>query len=456
MGKVAVIVPTYGRAAVLAETLQAVKDQLTEEDLLIVVDDGSKNLESARCADYYVWQPDRGYRLATARNVGARIALSKKVDLLIFLDADLVPQEEWLSAFLKARDDGAHVIFGMINMTPTSLPKDRPWLGVTGGNMAVTTEAWQKVGDFDERYNGCWGVEDTDWAYRAMRVDYVVTRLLRGNCLHRAHKPRENWQEEQKTNWAKFAEKFSDVGLRPEPHRTDTITTSPGPDLLDDVWIVTPTKNRPEEAERWAQERFSWGLPVIIVDDNDSPDPVEYPEHVKDVYTCGAGISMAMKLGIAFACTKGAKYIIELDDHDSLRDGLVDLQRICKLLKNGVDYIYGNYSLNYERRRHKPVFTDDYRRGMLAERGMCWMGVKAYSVDAYKDVGGYKPDEFPAGDYSLALRFEVAGKIIMQCPELWTDCPMPPDGLTGSRNVEVKQKVDEYREKYQEGLQKKT
>ncbi len=85
---------------------------------------------------------------------------------------------------------------------------------------------------------------------------------------------------------------------------------------------------------------------------------------------------------------------------------------------------------------------------MLAKFGMKWMGVKAYSVDAYNKAGGYITEDFPGGDYSLALRMELAGCSFQRIDELWTVCPMEVDSLTSARKGETNNKIREYQERY--------
>ena len=463
MEKVGIIITTFNRPGELGTCLGAVIQQAKTripEALIIVIDDGSKfdNVQIANKADYYYWQENKGYRLSTARNIGARIALSEKVETLIFLDGDLIVQPGWLGAMIDGTKEG--VVFGEINgyTSSISILKGRPWLAATGGNMAVSADLWGKVGEFDPIYDGNWGVEDTDWAFRALDLGAQLIQQD-GNAIHHAHKSCQDWRENQKINWAKFDAKFPGmVGARPTPSRTDgvvkqehveltPVVSIPG-ELTEGVWLITATRGRPEEAKRWKTERFLWGLETVIADDNDIPGVSNYPEGTWAACTAGIGTSGATKLAIEHAIQQGAKYIIELDDHDTLKRGPDDVMAICHVLKSGVDYVYGNYVINYKRRKNNPCQTLTYEPGMLASRGMSWMGVKAYSVDAYNKAGGYIAEDFPGGDYSLALRMELAGCSFQKIDELWTMCPMEVDSLTTARKGETHGKIREYQAKY--------
>jgi hypothetical protein len=85
---VSVVIPTYNRAAYLAEAIDSVRDQRYRRLEIIVVDDGSTDDTRAVAARYarairYVWQPnsERG----AARNHGLRLA---RGEFVAFLDSD--------------------------------------------------------------------------------------------------------------------------------------------------------------------------------------------------------------------------------------------------------------------------------------------------------------------------------------------------------------------------------
>ena len=214
-----VIVPYYAQPQELARTLAALEGQTYPRDLfeVVVVDDGSPqplarprstplDLKVAR-------QEDLGFGLARARNTGVRAAAH---DVLLFLDADMLPEAHWLAAharwhhavpdavtlgpWLRTLMDGMDV--GMIRNRPGTLKElfaghrvdsserrwfvsqllrtddltskaDDPFWVVAGGNLGIRRGFYDLVGGFDESFTQ-WGGEDTEFGYRA----YVRGGLL--------------------------------------------------------------------------------------------------------------------------------------------------------------------------------------------------------------------------------------------------------------------------------------
>ena len=106
---VSVIVPYYAQLEELGRTLAALEGQTWPRELfeVVVVDDGSPEplaevgrslLERAPFAVRAVRQEDLGFGLARARNRGARAATH---EVLVFLDADLLPEADWLMAHAR-------------------------------------------------------------------------------------------------------------------------------------------------------------------------------------------------------------------------------------------------------------------------------------------------------------------------------------------------------------------
>ena len=474
--KIGIVIPTYNRSDEVRRCLTTVRQSIAAyecpiETTIVVVNDGYRGgfKEEFEQADIYCWHYNDGYRLATARNFGARIVVGSGVDTLIFLDDDLVPNDEWFGKMVDAINNTPSAIaFGSINGNHITLRASdkRTWLKATGGNMAVSVDTWKKVGEFDERYNNNWGVEDTDWCYRAIELHNIEMIQADADVIHGVHVPRKNWLEEQKANWIKFATKFPRVGARPVPKRTDgCVKFDSNYDMFSEMFLITATKDRPVAVKGWTTERLLWGMSFVVANDSLSnkslalqmPSSESTNVCLISLSTHGAGTSGATRVAVEKAMQVGAKYAIELDDHDTLKNGIADISQIYKALKGGADYVYANYTLMHHDGRSKPVITSDYEPGILMAKGMQWLGFKAYSLDAYKDVGGYIDDEFPAGDYSLALRFEMAGKNIQKAGDVWTICTVEGEGDEGSlmmtQRSEARRKVIEYKEKYKNLIQ---
>jgi len=102
---VSVIIPYCQMfAEKLARTMAALERQTYPRDLfeVLIVDDGSPEpLAQPRSTPLNVTvvrQEDRGFGAARARNTGVRAATH---DVLMFLDADMLPEKDWLAAHAR-------------------------------------------------------------------------------------------------------------------------------------------------------------------------------------------------------------------------------------------------------------------------------------------------------------------------------------------------------------------
>lgn len=217
---VTVILPYYEAPTELARTLAALSVQSYPAGLfdVVVVDDGSEPpLEVAGPAGgpplRVIHQDDRGFGLARARNTGAAAAGG---EILVFLDADMVPEHTWLAAHARWHHTIAdalvtgfrrHVDFGsrepdeiraavaggrLAHLFEDGEIEEPEWIdfhmartadltaghhdgfrAITGGNLSIRAELFAELGGFDESFTR-WGAEDTEFAYRA----YVGGALL--------------------------------------------------------------------------------------------------------------------------------------------------------------------------------------------------------------------------------------------------------------------------------------
>lgn len=216
---VTVVVPTYNRRALLTRTLRSLVDQ--EQDgcppfEVVVCDDGSSDdtstvvTQAARDLDIrYVWQPDRGHRVAAARNLG--IALARR-SVTVMLDCGAIAGPGYLRAHAEAHvpylrgdeaipravigntvgyrfdidvaGDAARAVLDGTNQESLALAArsdefadmrreeaqglasaPSPWRLFWTTNVSVPTSLLRDVGGFDEAFEG-WGAEDLELAYR--------------------------------------------------------------------------------------------------------------------------------------------------------------------------------------------------------------------------------------------------------------------------------------------------
>ncbi|GGM01882.1 MULTISPECIES: glycosyltransferase [Micromonospora] len=233
-----VVVPTYNRAQLLGYTLAA----LTRQDLsadrfeVVVVDDGSSDDTAAVVEAYrdrldlsYHFQPDDGYRVAAARNVGINAARN---DVCVLLDSGVLPHSGCLRAHLDSHaadgppqavigyvygfnldNEDAEAIRGLVDPTDAdaaikALAADgrwpdmredfyrshdddiatlrAPWTVFWTCNVSVRTATLREVGAFDETFRS-WGGEDVDLGIRLHLAGarFVVDRAAAS--LHYPH-----------------------------------------------------------------------------------------------------------------------------------------------------------------------------------------------------------------------------------------------------------------------------
>ncbi len=190
--RLAVIVPTRSRPECLRECLRAIAAQHFPPERLevIVVDDGSPEPVVAAPPVRVVRQHGAGP--AAARNAGARATGAER---LVFLDDDCLPQPGWLAAMDERLDRDPEVAVGgrLENAFPGNpwaqasqlivdyfyevvnrRPEQAGFLG--SGHLAVSSEAFRRVGGFDARYPTA-AAEDRDfcarWLQSGRRLVYV-------------------------------------------------------------------------------------------------------------------------------------------------------------------------------------------------------------------------------------------------------------------------------------------
>ncbi len=185
-----VVIPTYRRASSLHRLLTALEPQVTGKPgyRVVVVNDGSHDDAYAKVVDRfrsmidYVALPQNRGR-AVARNAGVRKATGRYI---VFTDDDCVPPPHWLEWLIAVLQEHpyAAVVGGPTRPLPSESPgrkrlKDligvypRPVYSdgllrcVPTSNVAVRRDWFDRVGGFDERFNGG---EDTHLTYRLKRA----------------------------------------------------------------------------------------------------------------------------------------------------------------------------------------------------------------------------------------------------------------------------------------------
>jgi glycosyltransferase involved in cell wall biosynthesis len=236
-----VIIPTYNRAGLLARTLDSlVRQDLPRADFeVLVVDDGSSDQTAELAQSYrdrlelrYFFQPDEGWRVAQARNVGISHAAG---EVCVMVDSGVLLHSGCLRAHLDSHrraegpvavvgyvygfgtegaeaaemirtlDEGGFAdpdgVIGLMRETGrwldvrelfyakyaddfAGLPA--PWIVWWTCNVSAPTDRLRAVGGFDEQIRS-WGGEDLELAYR-LHLDGVRFVLNRAaSSIHYPH-----------------------------------------------------------------------------------------------------------------------------------------------------------------------------------------------------------------------------------------------------------------------------
>ncbi len=266
-----VIVPTYNRRQLLRQTLLSLTRQsMTRETFeVLVVDDGSSDNSVAEITAFanqlnlrYFYQPDEGYRVALARNIGIRHA---NAPICVFIDSGVIAHSNCLQAHIESHqafkpaavigyvygfnedNEDAEQIEAQINITDIDATIDNfrqqarwldlreefyakygdnigelpaPWLMYWTCNVSATTEQLRNIGMFDEAFRS-WGGEDIDLAYRLHRDGAYFILNRAAESIHHPHP--KSYQQNMATvasNYRYFAKKYGTpiTALIPDNH----------------------------------------------------------------------------------------------------------------------------------------------------------------------------------------------------------------------------------------------
>jgi glycosyltransferase involved in cell wall biosynthesis len=236
---VTVIVPTYNRAKLLCYTLDSLVGQTFEPHRfeVIVVDDGSSDNSDEVVQEYvhklnikYFFQEDKGYRVASARNIGLAHAQG---EVIIFIDSGVLlgsntVQSHWdfhwskpgMSAvigYVYGFDQNDHQTRELIEAIDCQCPDNSirhfentgqftdlrelaykqygddihnmlaPWIFCWTCNLSVRKQSIDAVGDFDTNFDLRWGAEDQDLALRLFKSGVNIYLNREAVSIHYPH-----------------------------------------------------------------------------------------------------------------------------------------------------------------------------------------------------------------------------------------------------------------------------
>lgn len=394
--KVSIIIATYNRYEILSKTLAALTHQTYPNELMeiIIVDDGSNDEIFQVIKKYetklnlrYCRQPDTGFKVSAARNMGLQIA---KGEAIILIDADILPLPTDFEKYMqilhvtdeavlighrryvdtsKLSDDDIlkdiNIAINLPSINPNNDVADKrdennvsvdwrfdtykknnnlindkvPFTKGAGGNLAFSKKILQKSGLFDEEFIN-WGCEDTEFSYRLFLAGAYFIPLSSIVSLHQEPLQQAKLAEGQsfravghEITKKQFADKCpSGVIRRYLPGLTFTIPK---------VSIYIPAYN----AEKYLKQAIdscltqNFGDLEVCVCNDGSTDGTEailqsYANNKKVRWVSQPNRGIGAATNAALALCRGM-YIAQLDADDVLKQGAV---RECLSLLETTDY----------------------------------------------------------------------------------------------------------------------
>jgi len=172
----AVLINTCNRPFLLKQLVSDVKEQMDDEDQIIIVNDGDEGSVDSlagdsvevvdHCKDYYA--------LASGRNAGMDRALKFGYYWGVFMDDDCEVKDGWLDAHKRAWVDEQTIYAGKITVPNEDYDVRKNWWNGEGSfvvkwggsNMSCHLPSLKGAGGFDERFDGNWGYEDNELYHR--------------------------------------------------------------------------------------------------------------------------------------------------------------------------------------------------------------------------------------------------------------------------------------------------
>lgn len=231
--KISLIVCTYNRLDKFKILIRSIKNQTMLPDELIISDDGSQeDIEKLLREEFknekkikvkLIKQKDLGFRVARARNNGAR---ESKGEILIFIDSDIIIQPKFIEIFYRKRKKRVLNLSRSIRLTEENTKKLTPErieennfkglytykdylfllnryyknifysfffkkkLAKKFRSMAFSLykEDYMEINGFDENFIG-WGPEDVDFGLRAFYLGISIKNSHKNNFqFHQWHK----------------------------------------------------------------------------------------------------------------------------------------------------------------------------------------------------------------------------------------------------------------------------
>ena len=233
--EVSVVLPLFNDGLTIGHVLKALYAQSKAPDYeIIVVDDGSTDNGPDRVMESgtrLIRQCNAGP--AAARNRGAREAQGR---ILLFLDSDCVPPENWIAAMSKAIDgyffhgamgtlvaanDGVVPRLVQIEVEDRYRGMGKSRHGVdflAAPSCGFVRDVFLKLGGFDERLRQA---EDVELAYRFTGAGF---RIVFVDSAPVAHSHQTTWREFFRAKYRRATGRLRVFALHPDKRRSDSWT----------------------------------------------------------------------------------------------------------------------------------------------------------------------------------------------------------------------------------------
>lgn len=190
MKDVAIILNTANRPFLLKVLIEELEQQLKKDDVIIVVNDGDPGTVSLEGEQVRVIEHCKPYyALASGRNRGMEKAIDMGYEWGVFIDDDVEVVDNWLESHRKGWQEKETVYAGKI-LEPRNKEYDVRVLGagmkedldsdelpeellilLGGCNFGCHLPSLQKVGGFNEDFDGNYGLEDVELSYRLIKME---------------------------------------------------------------------------------------------------------------------------------------------------------------------------------------------------------------------------------------------------------------------------------------------
>lgn len=397
---VSIVIPAFNRYEILSKTLAALTHQTYPNNLIevIVVDDGSNDLIFDVIRKYesylnlrYCRQPDCGFRVSAARNMGLKIA---KSDAIILIDADILPLPTDVEKYMQIvhvsdnvalighrryvdtsgisddqilsdiqcairlpsinpdndvadrRDENDESVdwrFDIYRENNYLIDDKAPFTKGAGGNLAFSKKLLTKSGLFDEDFEN-WGCEDSEFSYRLFESGAYFIPMLDIISLHQ-----EPLIQEKKPKGQSFRsigheitkKQFADKCPSPSVRRYE-----PGLEFnVPKVSIYIPAYNAVKYLKNAIDSCLlqNFGDLEVCVCNDGSTDETEkilasYSNNKKVRWVTQANRGIGAATNSALAICRGM-YIAQLDADDVLKQGAVR-ECVSLLDASGYDAVY--------------------------------------------------------------------------------------------------------------------